>query len=161
MNGEEKCYEILNELGIDYYKVEYSIEEKNNPELIDEKIGVKGIKNLLFKTRNLKKDMFLIVLPREKRFDTKAFRNKYNITKIEMVNDDELKEFLSSKSGEVSIIDLLCDKDNRIKLYIDKEVLEEEYFRFHPFNGLVTVKIKTDDLLNKLIPYLNHEINII
>ncbi len=161
MNGEEKCYEILNELGIDYYKVEYSIEEKNNPELIDEKIGVKGIKNLLFKTRNLKKDMFLIVLPREKRFDTKAFRNKYNITKIEMVNDDELKEFLSSKSGEVSIIDLLCDKDNRIKLYIDKEVLEEEYFRFHPFNGLITVRIKTKDLIDKLIPYLDHELIII
>ncbi len=161
MNGEEKCYEILNELGIDYYKVEYSIEEKNNPELIDEKIGVKGIKNLLFKTRNLKKDMFLIVLPREKRFDTKAFRNKYNITKIEMVDDTELKDYLNTINGEVSVIDLIYDKEKKIKLYIDEEVLKEEYFRFHPFNGLVTVKIKTDDLLNKLIPYLNHEINII
>ncbi len=161
MDYESECYKILDNLKIPYEFIEYTSEEKMNNEEIDKRIGVKGIKNLLFKTRNLKKDLFLVILPREKRFDTKAFRNKYNITKIEMVNDDELKEFLSSKSGEVSIIDLLCDKDNRIKLYIDKEVLEEEYFRFHPFNGLVTVKIKTDDLLNKLIPYLNHEINII
>ena len=161
MDYEKKCYEILKELDIPYESVSYSKEEKENKELIDEKIGVKGIKNLLFKTRNLKKDLFLVILPREKRFDTKAFRNKYNITKIEMVSDDELDEFLSSKTGEVSIIDLISDTDKRIKLYIDEEVLNEEYFRFHPYNGLVTVKIKTKDLVEKLIPYLGHELNII
>ena len=161
MDYEKKCYEILKELDIPYESVSYSKEEKENKELIDEKIGVKGIKNLLFKTRNLKKDLFLVILPREKRFDTKSFRNKYNITKIEMVSDDELDEFLSSKTGEVSIIDLISDTDKRIKLYIDEEVLNEEYFRFHPYNGLVTVKIKTKDLVEKLIPYLGHELNII
>ena len=161
MDYEKKCYEILKELDIPYESVSYTKEEKDNKELIDEKIGVKGIKNLLFKTRNLKKDLFLVILPREKRFDTKAFRNKYNITKIEMVSDDELDEFLSSKTGEVSIIDLISDTDKRIKLYIDEEVLNEEYFRFHPYNGLVTVKIRTKDLVEKLIPYLGHELNII
>ena len=161
MDYEKKCYEILKELDIPYESVSYTKEEKENKELIDEKIGVKGIKNLLFKTRNLKKDLFLVILPREKRFDTKSFRNKYNITKIEMVSDDELDEFLSSKTGEVSIIDLISDTDKRIKLYIDEEVLNEEYFRFHPYNGLVTVKIKTKDLVEKLIPYLDHELNII
>ena len=161
MDYEKKCYEILKELDIPYESVSYTKEEKENKELIDEKIGVKGIKNLLFKTRNLKKDLFLVILPREKRFDTKSFRNKYNITKIEMVSDDELDEFLSSKTGEVSIIDLISDTDKRIKLYIDEEVLNEEYFRFHPYNGLVTVKIKTKDLVEKLIPYLGHELNII
>jgi len=160
MDYEKECYKLLNRLNIHYEAIKYTALEKEDKELIDRKVGVKGIKNLLFKTRNLKKDLFLIILPREKRFDTKLFRNKYNITKIEMVNDEELSEYLSSKSGEVSIIDLMCDKEKKIKLYIDKDILEEEYFRFHPFNGLVTVKIKTDDLINKLIPYLDHEINI-
>jgi Ala-tRNA(Pro) deacylase len=161
MDYENECYKILKKLNISYESINYTKEEKENKELIDEKIGVKGIKNLLFKTRNLKKDLFLVILPREKRFDTKAFRNKYNITKIEMVTDEELDEFLSSKTGEVSIIDLINDKDKRIKLYIDKEVLDEKYFRFHPYNGLVTVKITTKDLIDKLIPYLDHELNII
>ena len=161
MDYEKKCYKILDDLNIQYESISYTKEEKENKELIDEKIGVKGIKNLLFKTRNLKKELFLVILPREKRFDTKAFRNKYNITKIEMVTDEELDEFLSSKTGEVSIIDLMNDTDKRIKLYIDKEVLDEEYFRFHPYNGLVTVKIKTKDLVEKLIPYLDHDLNII
>ena len=161
MNNEEMCYKLLKDLDIEYSSVSYTEKEKEDVNLVDNKIGVKGIKNLLFKTRNLKKELFLIILPREKRFDTKAFRNKYNITKIEMVNDEELKEFLNTANGEVSIIDLLFDKDNRIKLYIDKEVLDEEYFRFHPFNGLITVKIKTKDLIDKLIPYLDHDYEII
>ena len=161
MNNEEMCYKLLKDLNIEYSSVSYTEKEKEDVNLVDNMIGVKGIKNLLFKTRNLKKELFLIILPREKRFDTKAFRNKYNITKIEMVNSDELKEFLNTSNGEVSIIDLIFDKDNRIKLYIDKEVLDEEYFRFHPFNGLITVKIKTKDLIEKLIPYLNHDYEII
>lgn len=161
MNNEEMCYKLLKDLDIEYSSVSYTEKEKEDVNLVDNMIGVKGIKNLLFKTRNLKKELFLIILPREKRFDTKAFRNKYNITKIEMVNSDELKEFLNTSNGEVSIIDLFFDKDNRIKLYIDKEVLDEEYFRFHPFNGLITVKIKTKDLIEKLIPYLNHDYEII
>ena len=161
MNNEEMCYKLLKDLDIEYSSASYTEKEKIDVNLIDKKIGVKGIKNLLFKTRNLKKELFLIILPRDKRFDTKAFRNKYNITKIEMVNDEELKEFLNTANGEVSIIDLLFDKDKRIKLYIDKEVLDEEYFRFHPFNGLITVKIKTKDLIDKLIPYLDHDYEII
>ena len=161
MNNEEMCYKLLKDLDIEYSSVSYTEKEKEDVNLVDNKIGVKGIKNLLFKTRNLKKELFLIILPREKRFDTKAFRNKYNITKIEMVNDEELKEFLNTANGEVSIIDLLFDKDKRIKLYIDKEVLDEEYFRFHPFNRLITVKIKTKDLIDKLIPYLDHDYEII
>lgn len=158
MGNEEKCYKLLDELGIEYSFVTYTKEEKENHELVDELIGVKGIKNLLFKTRNLKKELFFVILPREKRFDTKAFRNRFNITKIEMVDDIELKEFLNATNGDVSILDLLYDKDKKIKLYIDKEVLQEEYFRFHPFNGLITVKIKTVDLLDKLIPYLGHDL---
>ena len=151
-------YNTLKDLSIDYSYVEYTKEEKDH---IDDLIEVKAIKNLLFKTRNLKKDLFLVILPRDKRFDTKAFRQKYNITKIELADSNELSEFLNTSSGEVSIIDLLFDKDNRIKLYIDSEVLKEEYFRFHPCNGLVTVRIKTKNLIDKLIPYLNHELTVL
>jgi len=158
MENEEKCYKLLEKLEIEYSYVKYSKEDKENHELVDELIGVKGIKNLLFKTRNLKKELFFIILPREKRFDTKAFRNRFGITKIEMVDDTELKEFLNATNGDVSIMDLLYDKDKKIKLYIDKEVLSEEYFRFHPFNGLITVKIKTVDLKEKLLPYLDHDL---
>ena len=160
-DNELLVYKTLKKLNIDYSYVEYSKEEKDNADLIDSLIEVKAIKNLLFKTRNLKKDLFLVILHRDKRFDTKAFRNKFNITKIELVNNEELLEFLNTKEGEVSIIDLLFDKEGKIKLFIDKDVLEEEYFRFHPCNGLVTVRIKTSDLINKLIPYLNHELVVL
>ena len=160
-DNELLVYKTLKKLNIDYHYVEYTKEEKDDLVFIDNLIEVKGIKNLLFKTRNLKKDLFLIILPRDKRFDTKSFRNRYNITKIELVNDEELLEFLNSKEGEVSIVDLLFDKDSKVKLYIDEDILKEEYFRFHPCNGLVTVRIKTSDLIDKLIPYLNHELVIL
>ena len=67
--------------------------------------------------------------------------------------------FIKVKHNNISfnlVIDTGCTTS-----CIDKEVLDEEYFRFHPFNGLITVKIKTKDLIEKLIPYLDHDYEII
>ena len=157
----KKAKDILEELNIEYSYISYNrapdtIEEKLK---VDESINVKGIKNLLFRTNS--KRYFFIITYRDSRFDTKEFREKHNIPKIHLVNDDELKELIDSESGRVSILDLINDKENKISVYIDNEILNSEYFRFHPFNKLITVKIKTKDLLGPLMKKLNHEINII
>ena len=46
-------------------------------------------------------------------------------------------------------------------VFIDECILNEEYFRFHPNENKSTVRIKTDDLKNKLMPYLKHDINVL
>lgn len=55
----------------------------------------------------------------------------------------------------------MYDKDNKIKLYIDEKLLEQEYMRFHPNENLATLKIKMKDFKEKVIPYLKHEVNIL
>lgn len=162
-NEKEKlCYDILDSLNIDYQRVKYNFFPNDIEDLkkIVDRLQVKGIKNLMFKTKN-KSQFFFIIIPRDERFNEKLFRNKHELPKISMAKEEDLKELLNTHSGAVSIMELTNDTNNVIKLFIDERVLNEKYFRFHPNENSSTVRISMEDFKNKLIPYLGHEINIL
>lgn len=159
---EIECYDILDKLNIHYQRVEYNFfpSEIEDLKLIDNTLQVAGIKNLMFKTKN-KNQFFFIILPREDRFDEKTFRVKNNLSKLTMAKEEDLKELLKTHSGAVSIMELVNDRENMIKLFIDKRILENKYFRFHPNENKSTVRISMNDFKDILIPYLGHKINIL
>lgn len=67
-NSKEKnCYDILDSLDIEHQRVEYNFFPKKLDvlELIDKIIGISGIKNLIFKTKN--KDFFSSLLCQEQK----------------------------------------------------------------------------------------------
>lgn len=149
-------------MDIEYQRVGYNYFPKDveNLKLIDETLKVEGIKNLIFKTKN-KSQFYYIIIPREARFEEKNFRNKYELPKISMAKTEDLEELLNTYAGAVSIMELVNDTENKIRVFIDETVLSKEYFRFHPNENKFTVRIKTEDLINKLMPYLKHDINIL
>ena len=157
-----ECYDMLDELNIEYERVEYNFfpSEIQDLRLIDDTLGMEGIKNLIFRTKN-KARYFFIIIPREERFDEKSFRSKYELPKLSMSTNEDLMEVLNTSAGAVSITELIHDKENIIELFIDKKILEKEYFRFHPNDNKSTLRIRTEDLLNKLLPHLNHKLNIL
>lgn len=160
--SELTCYNILDSLNINYQRVEYNFfpNDINDLKRIDERLGVHGIKNLMFKTKN-NSQFFFIIIPREERFDEKLFRSKYELPKITMATKEDLETLLKTHSGAVSIMELANDSDNKIKLFIDEKVLNEQYFRFHPNENKATVRISMEEFKNKLIPYLKHNINVL
>ena len=84
----------------------------------------------------------------------------YSFPKIEMVKEAELKELLDTHSGAVGIVELLNDKENKVQLFIKKEILQEKYFRFHPGDEHIVIRITTHDLVEKLIPGLYHVLHV-
>lgn len=156
------CFDTLEKLNIKYKYVFYNKEPQldSEKELVDKILGVKPIKNLVFSTHN-RSHIFYFIVFRDQRFDHHSFRDKYNISKIHMINDQELKDLLNTKSGSVSVTELVNDKDLKLEVYIDPLVLKEQYIRFHPNENIGTVIISMDDFINKLMPYTNHKLNII
>lgn len=159
---EEKCYRFLDSLNIEYQRVEYNffpIEQKD-AEKLEEVIEATAVKNLLFHTFRKHPDYYLIVNNGKTKFDTHKFRDKYNVTKIELVSQEELLTLLDSERGQISIIELINDVNGIINVYLDKSLLQGKYFRFHPNNPNVLVRVKMEDFINKVLPSLNHKINI-
>ena len=56
---------------------------------------------------------------------------------------------------------LINDEDDYVQLIIDKEVANEEYFGCNPGINTIHLKIKTNDLITKLLPKIRHKAKII
>ena len=59
--------------------------------------------------------------------------------------------------GSVSILGLMNDKENNVKLYIDRDVLKGEYIGCHPCINTSSLRMKTSDIIEKFLPAVGHE----
>ena len=66
-----------------------------------------------------------------------------------------MEQFLDIHPGSVSVLGLMNDKEHRVKLAIDEDVLKEEMFGCHPCENTSSIRFKTRDLMEKILPALN------
>jgi len=49
------------------------------------------------------------------------------------------------------------DKEKRVQLLVDRDLLRPEFFGCHPCVNTSSLKIRTKDLFEKIIPAMEHE----
>ena len=125
-------------------------------EKIDAVLDVKICKNLFLCNRQ-KTNFYLLIMPGDKPFKTKELSNQMGISRLSFADESFMKELLDLYPGSVSVMGLMNDKENKVQLVIDEDVLKEEYFGCHPCVNTSSLRFKTEDLNNKLIPALNAE----
>ena len=69
----------------------------------------------------------------------------------------DLEEFLDITPGSMSVLGLMNDKENRVQLLIDEDVLRGKYIGCHPCINTSSLRLRTEDLLQKIIPAMEHE----
>lgn len=154
---EIKVYEYLDSLGIGYMRVDHP--EANTMEAcnqIDEVLGVVICKNLFLCNRQ-ETEFYLLMMPGDKPFKTKDLTKQINSARLSFGKPEFMEEFLHIKPGAVSVMGLINDSDKRIRLLIDKPVLESEYIGCHPCVSTSSLKIKTKDLIDKFLPATGYE----
>ena len=154
---ERECYDLLDRLGVAYERVEFNRQPETTAEAeeLDAAIGVPGMKNLVFQNRNKSRTLFF-VLPRDKRFDAKAFAKAREITRLSMVNAAALEELLHTHTGAVGVMELMYDMEGKLELFLDRELLGWEYLRFPPNAGGTLLRVRTADFLEKILPAVGH-----
>ena len=68
-----------------------------------------------------------------------------------------MERYLDILPGSVSVLGLMNDKENQVKLLIDRHVAEEEYLGCHPCMNTSSLKLRTRDVLEKFLPAVEHE----
>ena len=56
---------------------------------------------------------------------------------------------------------LMNDHEKKVQLLIDEDVLKDEYFGCHPCINTSSLKIRTKDLVEKIIPAMGHDPKIV
>ena len=160
MDLYKKVEEKLNELNIPFEIVEH--EPALTTEQADSFIeGIEGVRTkTMFLTNKKKTEFYLLIMDDKKRLDMDIFKEIVASKQIKMSSKNSLFEKMMLPPGVVSPFGLLNNEDKDIKVYIDKEIIDEERMCFHPNTNEKTIFLKTLDLL-KFIESIGYDVNIV
>lgn len=156
LDKEIRVYDLLDSLGIEYERIDHepamTIEAC---EEIDRVLEAVICKNLFLCNRQ-ETDFYLLLIPGNKKFKTKDISAQIGSSRLSFGKPEYMEQFLDITPGSVSILGLMNDKENRVQLLIDEEVLQEEYIGCHPCINTSSLRIRTEDMVKKIIPELKH-----
>lgn len=153
---EMRCYDLLDGLSIPYQLVDHSpADSVDKCKEVEKVIGVSICKNLFLCNRQ-KTDFYLLMMPGLKPFRTSVFSKLIGSSRLSFADETYMEEFLDILPGSVSILGLMNDKNHRVRLIIDNDVIKEEFIRCHPCVNTSTLKISTQDVLTRLLPAIGH-----
>lgn len=156
LEKEIRCYDLLELLHIPYEQVQHEATATIEAcAKIDELLQTPICKNLFLCNRQ-QTDFYLLLMPGEKKFVTKDLSAQLDVARLSFASADMMEELLDVSPGSVTILGLMNDHEHKVRLIIDKEILEQEYFACHPCINTASLKFKTCDLTEKLIPALQH-----
>lgn len=158
---EERTYDFLDSLGIEYTRVDH--EPANTMEMCAEAkraLGVGICKNLFLCPRN-KSQYYMLVMPGDKPFKTKEITSQIGSSRLSFAGEEEMKEFLDITPGSVSVLGLMNDTENRVRLLVDQDLLKEEWFGCHPCINTSSLRMRTSDVFEKIVPATGHDVTVV
>lgn len=161
LDKEIRVYDLLDSLGLDYQRVDHEPAMTMEAcEEIDKILCATTCKNLLLCNRQ-KTDFYLLLMPGDKVFQTKELSAQLGVSRLSFAPSEAMEEYLDITPGSLSVMGLMNDKDFHVKLVIDKAVLSGEHIGFHPCINTTTLRLKTTDLVEKIIPAMGHTPTIV
>ena len=157
IDKEERVYDLLDQLNIDYQRLDH--QEANTMEVcleIEKNLKSTICKNLFLVNSN-KSQYYLLMLKENKKFKTKMISKQINSSRLSFGSDEKMLEYLNITPGSVSLLGLMNDHDFKVQLLMDKDLLQDEYLGCHPCINTSSLRIKMKDVFEKIIPSLHHE----
>ena len=161
LDKEIRCYDLLDSLGVDYQRIDHEAAMTMEAcAAIDEALGATICKNLMLCNRQCTV-FYLLLTPGEKVFKTSELSKKIGSSRLSFAKGEYMEQFLDITPGSLSILGLMNDREKNVNLLIDEDVLKGEYIGMHPCINTSSLKLKTVDLVEKIIPAMGHKPTIV
>ena len=153
---EIRTYDLLDSLGIEYWRTDHEAAGDMEACLkVDAVLGVIICKNLFLCNRQ-KTAFYLLLMPGDKKFKTKELSRQINSARLSFAEPEDMLKYLDIEPGAVSVMGLMNDREHKVKLLIDEDVLADEYFGCHPCVNTSSLKLKTRDMIDRFLPAVGH-----
>ena len=150
-------FAALDSLGIPYIRFEHdATATMEDCAAVGEALHGTICKNLFLCNRQ-ETSFYLLMIPGDKKFKTKELSSQIGSARLSFAKDTYMEEFLDITPGSMSVLGLMNDKENRVQLLIDEDVLRGKYIGCHPCINTSSLRLRTEDLLQKIIPAMEHE----
>ena len=157
LEKEIRVYDFLDSLNIPYQRVDHealmTIEACKD---VDKILDAVICKNLFLCNRQ-ETNFYLLLLPGDKKFKTKEVSSHLGVARLSFGNETYMEKYLDITPGSVSVLGLMNDKEHHVQLLIDEDLLKEPYIGCHPCINTSSLKIDMKDMMEKIIPAMEHE----
>lgn len=158
---EIRCYDLLDSLGIAYERIDHPAAETMEVcAAIDQALGAMICKNLFLCNRQ-QTDFYLLMIPGDKVFKTKDLSKQLGVARLSFADADHMAQLLDITPGSVSLLGLMNDKENRVRLLVDEEVLGDAFLGCHPCINTSSLKLRTADAFGPLLTALHHTMTVV
>ena len=161
LDKEIRVYDLLDRLGIPYFRTDH--QPATTMEVckeIDSVLEATICKNLFLCNRQ-KTQFYLLMMPADKPFKTKELSSQINSARLSFADESYMEEFLDILPGSVSVMGLMNDRDNHVRLLVDEDVLKGEYLGCHPCVNTSSLKIRTADVFEIFLKEVHHDITVV
>lgn len=158
---ETACYDLLDELGISYQRVDHDAADTiPDCEEVERYLGTKICKNLVLCNRQ-KTKFYLLLMDGEKPFHTKDLSKQIGSSRLSFAPAEEMERCLGVTPGSATILALMNDREHAVTLLLDKPIAEAERFGCHPCINTSTLNLSMQEIREKFLPHLGVEATIV
>ena len=94
-------------------------------------------------------------------FKTKELSKQIGSARLSFASAEYMEKYLDITPGAVSIMGLMNDKDNVVRLLVDEDLLKEEWIGCHPCVNTSSIRVKTKDMFDTVMKAMHHEMTVV
>lgn len=163
LDKEIRCYDMLDKLGIRYWRTDHPEAHADTMEAckeIDAVLKAKVTKNLLLCNRQ-QTNFYMLMMPGDKVFKTKELSKQIGSARLSFASPDYMLKFLDITPGSLSVLGLMNDQENKVRLLVDREIAEAEYIGVHPCINTSSLKIAAKDIFGPFLKAVHHDMTVV
>ena len=156
---ERRTYAFLDGLGVRFERTDHPDRPATTMEVCaeaDAVLNVRICKNLFLCNRS-KTRYYLLIMPGEKPFKTKLLSKQIGTARLSFGTPEQMEHYLDTHPGSASVLGLMNDHEHKVRLLVDRDLLSEEFFGCHPCLNTSSLRFRTADLFEKILPAVEHE----
>ncbi|MCM1126056.1 MAG: prolyl-tRNA synthetase associated domain-containing protein [Lachnospiraceae bacterium] len=158
---QEKVYQALSDLQLPFERVDTDeAVTMDDCVEIDQKLDMNMVKTLFLCNRQ-QTEFYLFITKGNKPFHSKDFSSALGISRVSFAPVEKMEAVLGTKIGAATIFSMLLESARNVKVVLDKEVLQEEYYGCSDGTTTGYMKIKTELITRKFLPYVKQEAAVI
>ena len=156
LEKEIRCYDLLDRLGVEFQRIDHEAAMTMEAcAAIDEVLDATICKNLLLCNRQ-NTAFYLLLIPGDKVFKTSQLSKQIGSSRLSFASPEYMEQLLDITPGSLSVLGLMNDENNAVKLLIDEDLLKEEKIGMHPCINTSSLRLATRDLLEIILPAVHH-----
>ena len=129
-------------------------------DVVSEALGISICKNLFLCNRQ-RTEFYLLTMPGSKPFQTKVLSHQLGTTRLSFAPPELMESTLRCTPGSASVLGLAYDTEQRVRLVMDREVHDAEWFGCHPCKNDASLRLRTEDLLRVFLPHTGHDVTVV